>query len=307
MTNQVTSKKASLRKRRARTGHAAFAQLMTSPGALILIAFSFVPFVYVIYTSMTNLDLLNFNRGADFVGLKNYATILQDGKFRQALTTTLYFTFLAVVLETVLGYALALFVNSLRFGQSTMRVILLLPMLCPPVTVTMVWQTMFSNAYGVLNRLLEVFGIAPVNWLQDVRVAFYAIVWVDVWQYMPMVFLLMYVGLRTIPDEMKEAASIDGANSFQTFRYIIFPQLLSTLGVVVLLRIIDAFRLFDKVNILTRGGPADSTKTITMYIYQTGIDQFRIGYASAGSVLMALAVLILASPYLRASFRKLKR
>ncbi len=296
-----------MRKRRARTGHAAFAQLMTSPGALILIAFSFVPFVYVIYTSMTNLDLLNFNRGADFVGLKNYATILQDGKFRQALTTTLYFTFLAVVLETVLGYALALFVNSLRFGQSTMRVILLLPMLCPPVTVTMVWQTMFSNAYGVLNRLLEVFGIAPVNWLQDVRVAFYAIVWVDVWQYMPMVFLLMYVGLRTIPDEMKEAASIDGANSFQTFRYIIFPQLLSTLGVVVLLRIIDAFRLFDKVNILTRGGPADSTKTITMYIYQTGIDQFRIGYASAGSVLMALAVLILASPYLRASFRKLKR
>lgn len=296
-----------MRKRRARTGHAVFAQLMTSPGALILIAFSFVPFVYVIYTSMTNLDLLNFNRGADFVGLKNYATILQDGKFRQALTTTLYFTFLAVVLETVLGYALALFVNSLRFGQSTMRVILLLPMLCPPVTVTMVWQTMFSNAYGVLNRLLEVFGIAPVNWLQDVRVAFYAIVWVDVWQYMPMVFLLMYVGLRTIPDEMKEAASIDGANSFQTFRYIIFPQLLSTLGVVVLLRIIDAFRLFDKVNILTRGGPADSTKTITMYIYQTGIDQFRIGYASAGSVLMALAVLILASPYLRASFRKLKR
>lgn len=296
-----------MRKRRARTGHAAFAQLMTSPGALILIAFSFVPFVYVIYTSMTNLDLLNFNRGADFVGLKNYATILQDGKFLQALTTTLYFTFLAVVLETVLGYALALFVNSLRFGQSTMRVILLLPMLCPPVTVTMVWQTMFSNAYGVLNRLLEVFGIAPVNWLQDVRVAFYAIVWVDVWQYMPMVFLLMYVGLRTIPDEMKEAASIDGANSFQTFRYIIFPQLLSTLGVVVLLRIIDAFRLFDKVNILTRGGPADSTKTITMYIYQTGIDQFRIGYASAGSVLMALAVLILASPYLRASFRKLKR
>lgn len=307
MRDQVTPKKANLRKRHARIGHAVFAQIMTSPGGLILIAFSFVPFLYVIYTSMTNLDLLNFNRGADFIGLKNYVNILTDGKFRQALSTTLYFTFLAVALETILGYALALFVNSLRLGQSTMRVLLLLPMLCPPVTVTMVWQTMFSNAYGVLNRMLSAIGMAPVNWLQDVRVAFYAIVWVDVWQYMPMVFLLMYVGLRSIPGEMKEAAAIDGANSVQTFRYIIFPQLLSTLGVVVLLRIIDAFRLFDKVNILTRGGPADSTKTITMYIYQTGIDQFRIGYASAGSVLMAVTVLILASPYLRASFRKLKR
>ena len=201
--------------------HPLFAQGMTLPAGLILLVFSLIPFVYVIITSLTNLNLLNFNTGADFIGFENYKKIISDATFRQALGTTLYFTVLAVVLETVLGYALALFINTIDRGSHLIRTLVLLPMLVPPVTVTMVWQTMFSNAYGVLNRLLEVIGLAPVNWLQDVNVALYAILWVDVWQYTPMVFLLMYVGLRAT-SEMLEAASIDGAGAFARFRYIIF-------------------------------------------------------------------------------------
>lgn len=280
-----------------------FSYLMTGPAAVILLATSLIPMLYVLWTSFTNLDLTTMRTGSKWIGFENYSKALTYSKFYDSLWVTIKFTLLAVVLETVLGYLLAIFVHSFKRGSKTMRTLLLVPMLSPPITVALVWQTMFSNSYGIINQLLSYLGAAPVNWLQDVKVAFYAILWIDIWQYTPFVFLLMYVALQQMPKELTEAAAVDGASGWQRFANITLPYLSKQLAIVALLRTIDSFRLFDKINVLTKGGPADSTRTITMYIFKNGIDQFRIGFASATSILMTLVVLVLAAPYIRSTFK----
>ena len=138
----------------------------------------------------------------------------------------------------------------------------------------------------------------------DVKTAFYAILTIDVWQYAPFVFLLIYAALQSVPQGQYEAAKIDGANPWHRFIYITIPNISKVVGMVVLLRTIDTFRLFDKINILTKGGPANSTATITQYIYQYGVKGLKVGYGSAASLIMTLIVLILAFFYIRQTFKK---
>lgn len=283
-----------------------FTHTMVWPALIILLMTSLLPLIYVIITSFTDMTLITMNRGGvKFIGLSNFVNAVKDPSFRHALWVTVKFTLFAVASETLLGLGLALFLMNFRRGSKVLRTLFLFPMLCPPITVALVWQTMFSNNNGILNALLGFFGLAPVNWLLDVKVAFYSVLLIDIWQYMPYVFLLVYVALCQMPTDLIEAATLDGANAWQRFRYVILPYLLKPLSVVVLLRTIDTFRLFDKVNVLTKGGPADSTKTITMYIYQTGVNHFDIGFTSATSILMTAVVLFLAAPYIRSTFRQM--
>lgn len=151
--------------------------------------------------------------------------------------------------------------------------------------------------------MLEFVKIAPVNWLMDVKTAFNAILIIDIWQYTPLSFLLIYAELQTVPLSQYEAADIDGASYWNKLIHIILPDISTGIGMVVLLRTIDTFRLFDKINILTRGGPANSTATISQYIYQYGTKNLQIGYSGAASVIMTAAVLILASTYLIKRFK----
>jgi multiple sugar transport system permease protein len=176
---------------------------------------------------------------------------------------TVKFVILAVIFETVLGLFLAVFINSFTRGNKLLRTLILLPALMPPVTVALMWQTMLSNNYGIINQLAGFFGLAPVNWLMDIKTAFYAILVIDIWQYAPMAFLLIYASMQTIPQTQYEAARIDGAGIWTQFLKITLPNISSGLLMVVLMRTIDTFRLFDKVNILTKGGPANSTATTT--------------------------------------------
>lgn len=280
-----------------RTRNKIFIYQMTIPALLILIVLSMFPFLYTIGNSFTNSYLLS-KTPPEFIGLTNYKTILKDSFFRIALKNTCCFTVLCVFFETLLGFLFALFINSFHKGKKIIRTLLLLPMLLPPVTVALIWQTMLSNNYGILNQILGYFQIAPVNWLMDVDKAFPAIVVIDVWQNTPLTFLLCYASLQNIPLDQYEAASMEGAGSWDKLRYITIPNMFSGLSMVILLRTIDTFRLFDKVNILTKGGPANTTATITQYIYQYGTKNFQIGYASAASVIMTVIVLALSAFYL---------
>jgi multiple sugar transport system permease protein len=185
-----------------------------------------------------------------------------------------------------------------------LRTVSLLPTLLPPVTVALIWQIMFSNNYGIINKLLGEIGIDPVNWLMDVNTAFYAILVIDIWQYAPFAFLLIYASLQSVPQGQYEAAKIDGAGVLQQFVYVTLPNIANGVIMVVLLRTIDTFRLFDKVNILTKGGPANSTATITQYIYQYGVKGLKVGYGSAAALIMTVIVLILAGAYIKRSFKK---
>lgn len=280
-----------------------FAYKMTVPSTITLILLSLFPLMFVIYYSFTDYYFLAKTQ-PKFIGIENFYKIIDDTYFRQAIYNTIRFTILAVLFETVLGLIIALFINSIKSRKKILRTLVLLPTLLPPVTVALVWQIMFSNNYGIINEVLNKLGIPSVNWLMDVKTAFYAILIIDIWQYAPFVFLLIYAALQSVPQGQYEAAKIDGANVWYRFIYITIPNISKVIGMVVLLRTIDTFRLFDKVNILTKGGPANSTATITQYIYQYGVKGLKVGYGSAASLIMTLIVFILAIFYIRQSFKK---
>ena len=279
-----------------------FIYSMVLPSAVLLTVLSIFPLFFTIKNSFTDYYLLSKTRSS-FIGVRNYVNIFKDAYFQKSLWNTVKFTVLAVIAETLFGLVLALFVNSLRKGQHLVRTLLLLPMLVPTVTAALIWQTMFSNNNGIINQMLEFVKMSPVNWLMDVKTAFNAILIIDIWQYTPLSFLLIYAELQTVPQSQYEAADIDGASYWNKLIHIILPDISTGIGMVVLLRTIDTFRLFDKINILTRGGPANSTATISQYIYQYGTKNLQIGYSGAASVIMTAAVLILASTYLIKRFK----
>lgn len=279
-----------------------FIYSMILPSAVLLTVLSIFPLFFTIKNSFTDYYLLSKTRSS-FIGVRNYVNIFKDAYFQKSLWNTVKFTVLAVIAETLFGLVLALFVNSLQKGQHLVRTLLLLPMLVPTVTAALIWQTMFSNNNGIINQMLEFVKMSPVNWLMDVKTAFNAILIIDIWQYTPLSFLLIYAELQTVPQSQYEAADIDGASYWNKLIHIILPDISTGIGMVVLLRTIDTFRLFDKINILTRGGPANSTATISQYIYQYGTKNLQIGYSGAASVIMTAAVLILASTYLIKRFK----
>ncbi|MDR1636447.1 MAG: sugar ABC transporter permease, partial [Treponema sp.] len=257
-----------------------FGVLMTSPTIAILAIFTVFPLLFTLFYSFTDYYFLA-RKPAAGVGFNNYIELLKNGYFLQAIRNTVKFVILAVLIETGAGISIAVFVNSFKKNTKLLRTIILLPVLMPPVTVALMWQTMLSNNYGIINQLLGFLRIGPVNWLMDIKTAFYAILVIDVWQYTPMAFLLIYASMQTIPQVQYEAARMDGAGVWAQFLYITVPNISSGILMVVLMRTIDTFRLFDKVNILTKGGPANSTATMTQFIYQQGVRGLKVGYGSA--------------------------
>lgn len=269
---------------------------------ILLAALTIFPLLFTVYFSFTNLNMIKPDQ-MKFLAAKNYVRIFSDPYFIQALKNTLKFMVFAVLIETVLGLLIAVFVHNLEQLQKFVRTTLLTPMVLPPVTAVLIWRIMLSNNYGIINKLLETLSIQPVAWLNEVRTAFWCILLIDVWQYTPFAFLLLYASLQGVGKNQYEAAEIDGAGTIAQFFYITLPNISGGIFLVVLMRAIDSIRLFDKVNILTRGGPANSTATITQYIYNYGVGSFKIGYSSAGSVIMTLIVLVISAAYLMRTIR----
>lgn len=280
--------------------------MMSSPAMLTITVLSIFPLLFILWYSLTDYYYLS-TRPPKFILFDNYAKLFQDRYFLQALGNTLRFTALAVFSEVLVGLAIAVLIKSMKRMQEALRTVILLPTLVPPVTVALIWQMMLSNNYGLINNGLGLLGIDPISWLTDVNTAFYSILVIDIWQYSPFAFLLMYAALQGVPQGQYEAASIDGAGKWSQFRFVTLPNIQRNILMVALLRVIDTFRLFDKVNILTKGGPANTTATITQYIYHNGVNMLKIGFASAASVVMTAIILVLAAGYLQQNLRARKR
>lgn len=273
---------------------------MLTPTLVVLLVMTAYPLVFTLVYSFTDYNLLkSLRQPASFIALKNYTDLLSDEYFLQAIWNTVKFTILAVIFEMIIGFLMALLVNSLRRGQKAMRTLLLLPYLLPTVTVAMSWRMMLSPNYGIVNQVLSALNLPVYNWFSDVHTAFGMLVLIDVWQSAPFVFLLLYAALQSVPASQYEAARIDGANSIKTLFYVTIPNIKNSLALCALLRTIDSFRLFDKVNLLTGGGPANSTATITQYLYNYGIKSLDFGFGSAGAIVMTVLVLILSSFYIK--------
>lgn len=278
-----------------------FVSQMTAPTIVFLLVMTVYPVLFTIYYSFTD---YNYLKGTHpFSGLANYTALFQNMYFRQAVSNTVKFTVIAVVLEVVLRLLTALFVKRLKRGQKVVRTLLLLPYLLPAVTVALIWRMMLSPNYGIITDVFTALGLPVYNWFYDGKTAFGTLLVIDVWQNVPFAFLLIYAHLQGVPESQYQAASIDGAGALQRFRHITLPNIGGGIALCAMLRTIDTFRLFEKVNILTGGGPANTTTTITQFMYTYGIKSLKFGLASACAIVMTVFALIMSSIYMKKAMK----
>ena len=267
-----------------------WAFLVPAYGAILAVVG--IPVVYSLYLSFHQWKLTTFQKGVPFVGLDNYLKAIGDDGFWHSLQLTLGFMVVALSVEIVLGIALAVLLDQAFKGRRTVLILLLLPMFVTNVVIGLIWRILLSYDFGVVNWLLSLLGLPKVAWLGDPGLALWSLVIVDVWNTTAFVALLVLAGLAAVPDEPRQAARVDGASSWQTFRLITLPLLRPVIFVAVVWRTIDLFRIFDVVYSLTGGGPYNATETISLYAYNQGFASFNLGFASAISYLIILSLAI---------------
>lgn len=263
--------------------------LFIAPAAIVLLLMVVFPFIYTAYLSFH--EWFAAGPPPRFNGIVNYISLLSDERFLNSLVRTLVFTVLSVSVEVVLGIALALMFAEPFFGRGVARTAFMLPMVATPVAISLVWLLMFEPATGVLNYLLKLIGIGPSLWVNDSFLALPALVLVDVWQWTPIVMLMVLGGLTSLSEEPFEAARIDGASPWQLFRYLTLPMLRPYIVVAALFRGIDALKTFDSIYVITHGGPGFASETLNLYIYSTAFDYLHFGYSSAMLVVFFVIVL----------------
>lgn len=266
--------------------------LFPLPAAIFILSMMAFPVIYTIWVSMTDWSMASIG-SVKFIGLKNYIDLLSDDRFYNSVKLTLYFTILAVGVETVLGVAIALILNRDFKGKNIVKGILLLPMVATPVAIGLAWTLFYEPTIGLGNYALELLGLAPSKWLASNTAVIPSLALVDIWEWTPMVTLIVLAGLASLPNEPYEAALVDGASELQVLRYITLPLLLPTIMIAVVLRGIDAFKTFDIIYTMTAGGPGFASETLNIYAYNLAFGYFKFGAAS--SALVALLALVLGS------------
>ena len=268
------------------------------PALVVVFSVIIFPLGYAFYISLHKVT----GQTQSFVGLANYVSILRSDFFWAATGRTLYFTVVSVGLEFVLGLGVAMLLNQEFPGRGLMRGLLILPWALPTVVNGVLWAWIFDANYGALNALLKQWGLigSYVIWLGSPASAMNSVILADVWKNFPMIALLLLAGLQTIPDVLYEAAVIDGASTWRKFVSITLPCLKPAMLVALVLRTMEAFKVFDIIYIMTKGGPADGTQVISYYTYMTTFQYTKFGYGAALSYLVALVILIMALAYFRA-------
>jgi multiple sugar transport system permease protein len=266
------------------------------PAVLYLVLFSIYPLVS---SFLLSLQEYNFQaRSFTWVGLDNYASLLQDAEFRTAFRNTAIFSVCTVVIELVLGLALALFMQRKMVAKGLIRSLLILPMVTTPMVVGLMWRFLFNTDFGLVNYVLKlVANLQPVNWLGSSPWSLISLIIVDTWQWTPFAFLVLYAGLQAIPQELREAARIDGAGAVAEFSHIVLPLLMPLVSIIVLFRAIDSWRSFDTVFSLTFGGPGRESATLSFLAYMQGFAYSHLGLASAIAYIMVAVVILFVTAY----------
>lgn len=263
------------------------------PALVLLFLVTVYPVVFVIYLS-TQRRLVIFEV-SEFVGAGNFLFMMNDGRFWNALKNTLYFTALSVPLEVLLGLCIAVLIHRSFRLKGIARAVVLIPWAVPTVVSAKMWEWIYNADYGILNHLLG----ADINWLGDPFWAMHAAIIMDVWKTTPFAVILFSAGLQIIPAQLLRAARIDGAGAWQAFRRITLPLLSPVILVVFIFRTLDAFRVFDAVYVLTGGGPANTTETLSIYAYRLLFQTLQFGYGSAVSLVVFFAAGCISVFYIR--------
>jgi multiple sugar transport system permease protein len=274
---------------------------MLAPALAVTVTLALYPVLASFVLSLHRIFLSLPALGEPFVGFENYALLIGDPAARQAFLVTAGFVALSTVLELTLGLGIALVVHARFPGRGLVRAAALIPWVIPTAVASQMWRYIFNDQYGLANLLLFGDRVADyVPWFASPGMAFVIMVSADVWKTSSFAALLILAGLQLIPDELYEAARIDGAGLWQRFRHITLPLLKPALLLALLFRTMDAFRVFDLAFVMTQGGPGDATQVLQLYGYKAMFTEGRMGYGSAVSVAVFLAIFLLSLVYIRA-------
>lgn len=250
----------------------------------------FFPIAYAFALSFSSWFMVA-NPSPKWFTFGNYIKLLGDRRFIAAVIRTLHFTSTAVGIEFILGLAIALLLNYEFKGRKIYRVLLLIPMMCVPMVIALMWRTMFNYTFGVINYLMEVVGFSKIEFLGNPKVVIFSIVLVDVWQWTGFITIIILAGLYSMPKAPLEAALMDGANRRQCFIYVTIPSIRSHIGAAVILRSIGAFKIFEVIWGMTEGGPNFASETLYPFTYAHTFRYYYIGYGSAAGVVFFLIIL----------------
>lgn len=274
---------------------------MIVPAFIVVFALILMPVVRAFWMSLHIIDLKRPALGQPFVGLENYIDIFQDSFFWASVYRTVYFMVVSIAFELVIGIAVALLLNQEFKGRGFLRAIILIPWALPITIDAIMWKWILNPTYGALNSLLWQLGLIDSyrSWLSHPVGALNMVIVADIWKVTPLVVLLTLAALQTIPTHLYEAALVDGANRWYSFWHITLPLLRPALTIILVIRTMDAFKVFDIIYIMTSGGPSDGTKVIAYYTYLEAFSYLRFGRGAALAYLMTLFILFLAYLYVR--------
>lgn len=262
---------------------------MIAPNFIGLVIFMVIPTFVSILISFTDWNLLN---AADFIGIANFKELFSDPLFWKTLLNTVIYVFWKVPFNILISLILAVLINQRMYGRTFFRAILFLPIIASSVSVALLWQPLFDITNGMLNKILNSVGLPSSTWIYNPKTSMMSVIIVALWKELGYYMVMFLAGLQSIPNSYYEAAAIDGANPVKKFLFITVPLISPTTFFVLIISVIGSFQIFDLTTVLTAGGPANSTNTLVMYVYQAGFKFFRMGYASALSTILFIIILI---------------
>ena len=273
---------------------------LLAPMLVIMAIVTGYPLVNTIKLAFTDARLTGRQSLVKWVGLENFGYVFTDPDFAAAFLRTLHFTFLSVAVEILLGVLVALLLNRQFVGRAIVRALLVLPLALPTIVNAIMFRLIYNPDYGSWNALLLKLGLIDAyrSWLGDTGTAMNMVILADIWKNYPLVTLIVLAALQTIPRELYEAAAIDGAGAWVRFWKVTFPGILGPLSVALILRMIDSFKVFDIIYVMTRGGPADATKTVSFFVYQESFAYLRAGSGAAYALVVTLASAVLIALYI---------
>ncbi|MCC6956672.1 MAG: sugar ABC transporter permease [Anaerolineales bacterium] len=282
--------------------------LFILPAMIVILGVTLQPVVSTFYLSFFDASLSKLTENV-FIGFENYLNLLGDKVFWVTIQRTIYFTLVSVGLELLLGLGIAQLIHSRPFGWRFLRISLIIPWAVPTIVNGTMWRWIYNADYGALNGLLYQLGLIDhyVAWLTQPRTAMNLVILADVWHSVPFIALILQAALATLPVELEEAAAVDGANAWQRFALIRLPMLRSAVLVALVIRTVEAFRVFDIIYVITNGGPAFGTTTISFLTYLETFSFGHVGRGAALSFLISLFTLVMAIIYIRFLYRPEER
>ncbi|KAF5047609.1 Trehalose transport system permease protein SugA [anaerobic digester metagenome] len=265
--------------------------LFPLPAVLFVVVLMVFPVAYTFFLSFTDWTLTS-GRPLSVVGLNSYLQVLKEPRFLEALGRTFYFTFGSVIVEMLLGTALALILNRSFKGKGVVKTLLLLPLVATPVAIGIVWNLFYDPTIGILNYVLSVLKLPQSGWVSDAKTVMPSLIIVDIWQWTPMITIIVLAGLAGLSSEPYESAMVDGANSRQVLFRITLPMLMPTILTAVILRAIDALKTYDIIYSMTGGGPGYASENLNVLAFKYSFEYFRMGQSAVMLVFLFIIVLL---------------